>query len=150
MLTPSQALFCMSLFGVVAGGTGYQAGKQVTQQRLTVKSKLAPKPAPKPTHSFDTGRSIINIWSTPSVFIGTAICPDWSSLNAIPSLEQNEPKRFFAADSVNPFFFATRSVTSPIPEPPNWVMAIIGFGLVGVSLRKKNRLIFNDEQEANT
>lgn len=144
-LSPAQIALCTALF---AGPIGFTGGAIVTKSptvkaRPAVKSPAAKRPGASP---------VAKRWPIPQAQ-GTTIldCPspglggyvmEATDIVTLPDL-QPKPGRWvsFPGNPSFPIGGGGGSGGSAVPEPDTWGMMLMGFGLVGLSLRKREKVV---------
>ena len=143
-LSPAQIALCTALF---AGPIGFTGGAIVTKSP-TVKARPAVKPpAAKryaPPLSGVTSRYApqgATILDCPSPGLGGYVM-DATDVVTLPDL-QPKPGRWvaFPGDPSFPLGGGGGAPGSVVPEPQTWGMMLMGFGLTGLSLRKREKVV---------
>ena len=80
--------------------------------------------------SFLMPGSALSVYSTPTVFNNVSV----TSTNGIGGF------RFTGFAQGNTIVDNLVAVTAPVPEPATWAMMMIGFGAMGATLRRRNKL----------
>ncbi len=139
-LTASQLALCGLIFGLGASSGAIihkkATGVALKRHHVSTGLKTAPRhmrlPAPKP--SLD-----------PTIPLNVLPMPEICQV-AVPNISNTQP--FLGTEIIGPFTTFSPQIFTPnlttegatgVPEPISWSMMVMGFGLIGSSLRKKRK-----------